>query len=80
MARVPTAYQTSNGSNTRVYKIGVQEAGGTSVTPVGKIAKVIIYKDAYNGLTAGEKTAVLTLTFDELVTTLADTFYAATEM
>jgi hypothetical protein len=82
MARVPTARQVAVGSgeSTRKYYLGVQEAGGTSVTPVGKLGHLVLYKDRYDALTAGEKTAFLTLTMDELITTLADTFYVDTEM
>lgn len=82
MARVPTAYQRPMGfgENARHYKIGVQEAGGTSVTAAGKIAEVIIYKNAYDAMTSDERTALKTLTFEELIDTLADTFYALTEM
>lgn len=82
MARVPTARQVPlvAGTNARKYYLGVQEAGGTSITPVGRLGHIVLNRGAYNALTAGEKTAFLTLTMDEIITTLADTFYADTEL
>lgn len=82
MARVPVVTQkpVGSGESQRKYYLGVQEAGGTSVTPVGKLGYVVLNKDVYDGLTAGEKTAFKTLTFEELIDTLADTYYADTEL
>lgn len=65
MARKAYIRKDGAGPGLEKYRVGVDEAGGTSVTP--DVMRVQFFRDKYNALTAGEKTAFGNLTIAQLI-------------